>query len=628
MTAALRLVLIAAITAATFAPVAAQAQSPVDITPRPTPATLPSDDEIMRTIYEVTSRGPRRVGTPGGDFAVDYVRGKFKDYGMTGVHVEETPTYAWEAVRHGLKVDGQVIDSSPVTYSMSASRTAVGTQATPAGGLTAPLIDVGFGTAAEVQKQDVNGKIVMFDLKFLLPLAGLVPFTEFFWDPDNTLITSPTTLIGANPFITTFTDAAKAAIDGGAVGFVGVLEDYFDSNKYYNEFYRKFVPTIPGLWVTRKDGARMREALAANPAAKATLDMETRRWKANAHAVVGYLEGKSKDAVMVQTHHDSGYTGAVEDGSGVGEVMALAKHYSAQPAASREKSMMFVTFDSHWSGYMAHFAFVKRHITHRDPAKEPHRIVANVTLEHIAKYASRGADGALVVSDLPEPRGIFENMAPSLKTVMAEAIVRNDLRRATLLNGTVFQPVGIPTDASAVLAGGVPTASLISGPLYLYDAADTYDKVAKDELQKVAKAFVEITDAIDETPSDQIGIVSPVLADPIGTFVLDNAGGEKGTEESTDRVESAPIRGCVPATSGRAVLAAKLRRVGRYTRLTFRTARAGKVRIVVRHRSGRRVTLHKLRRIRACRAYRVRLPGTVVGARVTAPGGRVTLKRR
>lgn len=614
---------------AALVPASASAQLPAgDLAERPAPATLPGDDEIFRTIEEVVSRGPRRLGTPGGRFAVDYVKERFEEYGLQDVHVEQSPAYSWETRTVDLRIGGRPVDVFPATYSQSPSARAVGNFDTPPGGLNAPVVDVGLATPAEVAAHDVRGKIVLFDLKFLLPVAGLLPFTEFLWDPEQTLLTDPKTLLLANPYITTFSDAVKAAQDAGAVGFVGVLADYFDSNRYHNEFYRRLVVKIPGMWVTKAEGARVRAQLAADPAAQANLVFETTRKEEPASAVVGVLPGRSSDAIMIQTHHDSAFQGAVEDGSGVAEVLALAKHYAAQPARTREKTLMFTTFDSHFTGYQAHFAFVRRHITHRDPARDPYRIVANVTLEHIAKAATIGDGGKLAVSDLPEPRGIFENVSPLLKTELITGIVRNDLRRTTLLNGTVFQPVGVPTDASFVLTAGIPTASLIAGPLYLYDEVDTLDKVLRSELQDVAQLFVEYIDVVDETPSEAIGIVPLSASLAVGREAMKQVTGERGTEVSVDRIESASVPSCVPAPRGRAVSGARLRRSGGAQRLTFRARRAQRVRISVRHRSGRVAVLRRLRTVRACRRYQVRLPATVVRARISGRGGTVIARRR
>lgn len=568
---------------------------------------MPSNEEIFKTVEDLVGFSPRRVGTPGIDRTVDYIASRYKEYGLTRVHVEETPTYSWAARRHSLAFAGRPVDASPVVYSQSPARDAVGDSATPPGGLVAPVVDVGLGTAAEVAPRDVKGKIVMFDLKFLLPVAGLLPVTEFLWDPEQTMALSPPTLLTANPYITTFTDAVKAAQDAGAVGFIGVLGDYFNSNRYYNEFYRRQIVQIPGMWVTKAEGARLREELAATPDATANLQLETTRAKVASHVVVGFLDGKSTDAIQIQSHHDSGFEGAVEDASGVAEVLALAKHYSRQPAAARERTLMFTTFDSHWAGYSAHNAFLKRHIVAREAKRDPNRIIANVTLEHIAKHALPGPGGALEVSELPEPRGIFENMGAAMKLQMISSVVRNDLRRTAILNGSLLQPVGIPTDASGWVLLGIPTASLISGPMYLYDAADTLDKVLKSELNKVAVTFTEIVDAVDVTPVDQLGALPPPTAQELGKLLLGDTAAT--IPDSTDRpAGETPPQACRAVRTGRPVSRARVTRVNKGLVLRFRARRTATVRATAVLAGGRRRAVGGRRKLVACREYRVALP--------------------
>ena len=78
-----------------------------------------------------------------------------------------------------------------------------------------------------------------------------------------------------------------------------------------------------------------------------------------------------------------------------------------------------------------------------------------------------------------------------------------------MLSATVpeFLVGGIPTDASFTLAAGVPTISLVSGPLYLYDNADTLKQVDVDQLEAVGRAFVDLIDAADQRPAGRIGLI-------------------------------------------------------------------------------------------------------------------------
>jgi hypothetical protein len=58
----------------------------------------------------------------------------------------------------------------------------------------------------------------------------------------------------------------------------------------------------------------------------------------------------------------------------------------------------------------------------------------------------------------------------------------------------------IPTDASFAAQLGLPTVSFISGPIYMYDEADTIDKVDAAQVVPVNAAFVDIIDRMQRLP--------------------------------------------------------------------------------------------------------------------------------
>lgn len=475
---------------------------------------MPTTERIYGWIEDLVGIGYRRTGTPAGEAAAAYVKCQFESLGLEDVHYETVTSWNWEATRTSLELDGQPVEAFPVAHTFVTPEQE-STFSTGAQGLTAEIVDVGLGTPLDMQLRNVQGKIVLFDLKFLLPPVGFAPFMEFLWDPGLTIVEPP--LVIGNPFITTYATVAEAAMSAGAVGFVGVLADYFDSNKYYNEFYRRTEVTIPGFWVTAKEGERLRAAMAASTAPRAKIVFEGSRREAIGRTVVGFLPGKSMDTIMVQSHHDSVFYGAVEDGSGTASVLAQAQYFASQPPESREKTLMFTTFDTHFTGYQAHREFVRKYIQDKET---PYSIVANVTLEHIGKQGIKGDDGQLEVTELPELRAVIENLGPALKATMINSIVTHDLRRTALIGGHVLCPAGlIPTDAAFVCATGVPTASLIAGPNYLYDAADTLDKVAQEDLVPVANIFAELIEAIDDTPSALIGV--PIVPDVVCGLLCD-----------------------------------------------------------------------------------------------------------
>lgn len=463
-------------------------------------ALLPTRRDLMDTVRHMVSIAPRKTGTPGGRAAAEYVADRLRKAGMDKVWIERSTSYSWRASDASLTIGGKAVRQHPVSFSLIGGPTATGTRTLGEKGLRREVVDIG---SDPVSAHDVRGKIVMIDLKFLTPLVALSPLMEFINDPDNEIIDAQT-LLTPNPYITSLPYTIDALQQAGAAGMIGVLSDYFESNKYHNEYYRRSPMTIPGMWVTKKEAARVRALLADHP--RATMRLTTHRREVVARQPIGIIEGRSKDTVMVQSHHDSMGPGAVEDGTGTAEVLGLADYYGAVKRKTGKrpaKTLMFTTFDTHFTGYQAHMHFAKKYVTER---RTPYRIVANNTIEHVAKKGRVGPDGRLQLLDETEPRGFFENLSPGGKAMLVQTILDNELNATTLLNATALQPVGIPTDASFSVIVGIPTVSLIAGPIYLYDEADTVAAVDRESMRPVLAANRDITDWMVATPSDQIGM--------------------------------------------------------------------------------------------------------------------------
>lgn len=479
--------------------------------PRDTSAAavgMPSTERIYAWNEALTKFGYRRTGTLASQQAAAYMKCQFEALGLQDVHFEGADSWKWEATKSSLSVNNQPIDSFPSAFSfITADKPSV--FSTPPGGLNADIVDVGDGGPISVALTNVKGKIVVFDLKFLVSTADFLPLLTYLYDPGLTIL-EPASFLG-NPYQTNISPVINRLVKAGAAGFVGVLSDYFDSNKYYNEYYNSLQMTVPGFWVTKKEGDRIRTLMRTGGGRpNASIVMEGRRDIATARAVVGVLPGQSLDTILVTSHHDSVWNGGVEDGSGAASVLAQAQYFASKPLAERQKTMLFTTMDSHFTGYQVHRAFGEKYILKQTPANAPagyvpppYNIVADATIEHIAKQGYV-KDGKLVVTDQPEVSGIIDNLSDGLRDTLKKSIARNDLRRTAMISSTLLCPtVGIPTDAFACVAG-VPTASLIAGPAYLYDQADTIDKVAKDRLVPVAKVFAELIEAIDKTPAAKI----------------------------------------------------------------------------------------------------------------------------
>lgn len=450
--------------------------------------------ELLQTIEDLVELGPRRTGTPQALASAQYVRGRFDAAGLTTEYFD-VPSFAWRAQTCRLDVDGVAVPCSPILHSGLPGHDAVGQFPYQ---VNARVVDVGSDKVAD---HEVRGAIVMFDLTFDMSLYSMLPLTTYLHDPGRKMMRHEV-LSAKNPYVTSLTSVMTQAQAGGAAGVIGVLRDYPESLGYHNEYYRRTLLQLPGVWITRDAGADLRSRLTQST--RARIELDTHRDEVVSRTVLGVLPGRSRETIMVQSHHDSVGPGAVQDASGAAVVIALAEHYGrgAQP----EKTLLFTLFDSHFTGYQAHREFARRYVL--DPAS-PYDIVLNTTIEHIGLRTTRGADGGFETLPQTEPRGIFANVNPGFTWQLVKGIRRHGMDSTCILHATPleFTRDGIPTDASFTLVSGVPTISLISGPLYLYDDADTIDKIDVDQLVPVTRFFADAVDFAQRSRGQRLGLL-------------------------------------------------------------------------------------------------------------------------
>ena len=447
---------------------------------------------------------PRATGSPGGEQAAAYVANRFERAGLETEYLD-VDSYAWSAQRHGITVAGTEYECSPILHSGLPGHDWTGEVQHR---LAAPIVDI---AADPVRKHDVKGKVVLFDLAFTMTTAHSLPLSISMYDPERKLRRKDV-LGSRNPYITTLAKVMVEAAKAGAVGLIGVLRDYPESHRYHNEYYRRTLFALPGVWITKDTGKALRRQLAMQNGGSAELTLDMRRERVNSRTVIGVLPGTSRDTIMIQSHHDSVSPGAVEDASGTAEVIALAEHYGelANQGVKREKTLLFITFDTHFTGYHAHMEFTRRHVLTKSPRWN---IVLNATIEHVGLRAVRGSDGAFETVQETEPRGIFVNVNPAFTKKIATLVRKHDLVSTSLLGAALFEASasGIPTDASFTFVAGVPTVSLVSGPLYLYDDADTIDRIDVDQLEPVARFFVDVVDEAETRKSSLLGVLPTPL---------------------------------------------------------------------------------------------------------------------
>lgn len=462
---------------------------------------VPSREEIFGWIEDIVAMSAppdyRRSGTAGDAQVRQCLFDKFVEFGLEDVREEPVEFVRRWYDEWSLTIEGEEI---PCFFMREGAFTE---------GITAQVVYAGETVEEE---DDVEGKIVVVDVRFEELDPSLVAyFCYFVYDPGDTMagVKHPAVWVPIN-----MPSAYEDASNLGAVGFIGILKDYpTNSNKFYPDISVMVPPLIPALWVGKDDGAYLRGLLqTATEPVYATVRVtggvdET----ATSGNVVGVLPGKTDDTIIVCSHHDSGWKGAVQDGSGTSVVLAIAKYFAQIPKGFREKTLVFVLDCNHfdWDYPKGCKSFIERH-----PDLIEKTLVA-IGVEHIAKDFDV-IDGELVDTGYVEPRGLFTPGNPLLIRFAEEAVIKNNLVR-TLIAQTE-SPLGIPGEPQGYYYAGVPIYSLISGPEWLFDLEDTLDKVAKDQLVPLAKAFIDIISRVDDVPASLIRN-SPPVPPPLPPFI-------------------------------------------------------------------------------------------------------------
>ena len=425
---------------------------------------VPPEDQIYNWIEEVFRQGVRRPGYPADRWAEQWIQDRFREFGLETVRAEPVVTPYWE----------------PLRSSLVAVR-ADGTEAEiPCFALPFCSPDHLEATLVALDGGAVDGAIALCELPLLrVPHSWYERVATWQFDPDGSFAEASQLL----PATRAGQAAMESAIAAGARGFVGVLTDYpGNSREYYVPYDGKPGP-IPGVWVSGRDGERLKSWLGEGPVV-VRLEVDARRASITSFNIVGELPAADREAVIVGSHHDGPWSSAVEDASGIALVLAQAAYWSRVPPTERPHRLMFLLNGGHMSGGAGQAAFVRSHRAELD------HVVLEVHLEHAASEVSE-VGGELHPTGRPEVRWWFTSRIPRLEAAVREAIEAEDLRRSYILPPTAFREKPT-TDAADFYPAGVPIVNYLVAPFYLFDAMDTLDKIHRPSLVPVTRAAIRI----------------------------------------------------------------------------------------------------------------------------------------
>ncbi|WP_327085508.1 M28 family peptidase [Nonomuraea sp. NBC_01738] len=427
---------------------------------------IPDTARMMAWIETVVARGIRRPGYPADDWTAAWAAARFTESGLHDVRLAPVELPVWRPVTAALVVHLDADPGRVVRVAASALP-----YSTPKAVVTAP-----------VSREVVPGAIVVPEYTFTeLPQSFVRDLATAVHDPEGVF----DELVQTLPFQLDYLDVIQGAMDGGAAGFAGALTGVPWETRDYYVPYDAVHRDLPAVWLSGGDARRVLELVDEGPCT-GTLTVESETGPALSHNVIGTLPGRSDQWVIIGSHHDAPWASAVEDASGIALVLAAAQYWAGVPEQDRPHNLIFLLT----AGHMAHAAGTRAFIeTHRDLLGD---VVLQLHLEHAARRCDV-VDGALVPTDDPEPGWWFTTRKPELESLVAAALAEQDLRRSFVLPPDVFSPMP-PTDGAFFHPEGVPLVHFLSAPMYLFDSADTLDKVHAASLEPLTRAAISIVE--------------------------------------------------------------------------------------------------------------------------------------
>ncbi len=441
---------------------------------------VPTQTEMMAWTKEIFNQGIRRPGYPADIKIEKWVEEKFKAIGLHNITLNPVKVKKWEANDAKLKIwridkPNQILDIPcfPIPYTE------------PVDNLEAELC---------LDSEDVlrSGALIVSELKLLkFPVRTLKAMSgiDRFYDPKNEF----EDLEQIVPFdykMQKFLEQLSSKNPGEIAGFIGILSGYpWETDKYYVP-YDAVQRNIPGVYVSPNNGKRILEFIK-NSTVKANLSYKATISETTSHNISGCLYGASDEWVVIGTHHDGPWNSAVEDASGMALVLAQAKYWSQIPENQRPFNILFLMNCAHMAGARGAFSFVEQHKEFLEKA------VVGIHLEHVARDV-KTENGKLIPLDDPTVRWWFVSRILPLEEIVEDAIIKENLERSILLPPDGFPPGrdSPPTDGGFYHLEGIPFISFLTAPPYLFDPADTLDKIHQESYEAITRAVIRMIDSL------------------------------------------------------------------------------------------------------------------------------------
>ena len=207
--------------------------------------------------------------------------------------------------------------------------------------------------------------------------------------------------------------------------------------------------------------------------------------------VLGVLPGTTDENILIEAHSDAFFDGAMDNGSGMAQLMALAEYYATIPRAQRRRNLLFVVNSDHHSG-SAGLEWVRENM-----GPQLDKTVVDFNCEHPAQTQTYMISGGLMTSDMPSARRL--NLGSSNGTQMLRDLIRRSFKEFGV--ATYSRPDGGDGQGSQY-STAAPRIGVIDHTFY-HTSMDTVDFLPARGMEQSTRAYAYIIDQVNKMTMSQ-----------------------------------------------------------------------------------------------------------------------------